>query len=85
MDDLARLAARVVSPAGQRKGRTVVRFDRADLSRLDALRASLSRLPSALGARPSRAALVRVLVDWGLDRVEALASGATLPPSTGAP
>jgi hypothetical protein len=44
MADLARMAERIISPAGQGKGRTVVRFDRTDLARLATLRGRLSRI-----------------------------------------
>jgi hypothetical protein len=80
LDDLARLAARVVSPAGQGKGRTVVRFDRDDLARLGTLRARLQRL--TLDKSISRAAVVRVLVRWGLDMADAAAAP---PPEQGGP
>jgi hypothetical protein len=66
LDDLARLAERTPAPKGCRKTRTVVRFDRSEKQRLDALRPKLG------GA--SRAAIVRVFVLWGLAVVE------TLPP-----
>jgi hypothetical protein len=46
-------------PHGPPKARTVVRFDRDEVGRLDALRARLG------GA--SRAAVARALVRWGLD------------------
>jgi hypothetical protein len=68
LDDLARLASRSPAPKGCRKSRAVVRFDRSEVQRLDALRPKLG------GA--SRAAIVRVFVLWGLAQVEAL------PPSS---
>jgi hypothetical protein len=62
LDDLARLAQRTPAPKVWRKMRTVVRFDRSERQRLDALRPKLG------GA--SRAAIVRVFVLWGLAMVE---------------
>ncbi len=62
LDDLARLAQRTPSPKGCRKTRTVVRFDRGERQRLDALRPKLGGT--------SRAAIVRVFVLWGLALVE---------------
>jgi hypothetical protein len=67
LDDLAQRAARVVSPG--RKARTVVRFDRSEKERLDALRGKLAR--RALDKTISRAAVVRVLVRIALDMVDA--------------
>lgn len=61
------------SPQGARKTRTVVRLDRLDLERLDALRAQLNYV--------SRAALVRALVRWGLDMVEST-TPSMAPPAT---
>jgi hypothetical protein len=69
LDDLAQLAARVVSPAGHTKKRTVVRFDQSEKQRLDALRGKLAR--RALDKTISRAAVVRVLVRMALDMVDA--------------
>lgn len=66
LKSLADLARRTPAPAGHTKARTVVRFDKSEVQRLDALR-------SKLGG-PSRAAIVRVFVLWGLSVVE------TLPP-----
>ncbi len=63
LDDLAHLARSTPARKGFAKGRTVIRFDKRDLRRLDGLRAKLGW--------PSRAAIVRVFVHWGLDMVDA--------------
>jgi hypothetical protein len=68
LDDLARFAQRTPAPKGSRKRRTVVRFDRSEVQRLDALRPKLGGV--------SRAAIVRVFVLWGLALVESLPPGA---------
>jgi hypothetical protein len=62
LESLASLAQRTPAPKGHAKTRTVVRFDRSERQRLDALRPKLG------GA--SRAAIVRVFVLWGLALVE---------------
>ena len=62
LDNLVHLARRRPAPKGNAKGRTVVRFDRSELKRLDVLRASLGW--------PSRAGIVRAFVHFGLDMVE---------------
>ena len=64
LDDLTRLAQRTPAPKGCRKVRAVVRFDRSEVQRLDALRPKLG------GA--SRAAIVRAFVLWGLASAESL-------------
>jgi hypothetical protein len=69
LDDLANLAARVVLPPGSTKARTVVRFDRSEKQRVDALKVKLQR--RALDKTISRAAVVRVLVRMALDMVDA--------------
>jgi hypothetical protein len=68
LKNLAELARRAPALKGYRKVRTVVRFDKSEVQRLDALRGKLGW--------PSRAALVRVFVLWGLSVVETLPPGA---------
>jgi hypothetical protein len=58
LDDLAHLARRTPAPKGHAKARAVVRFDRSELHRLDALDGS------------SRAAIVRAFVLCGLAMME---------------
>ena len=69
IDTLASTVRSTPAAKGHAKSRTAVRFDRREVRRLDVLCAQLDNA--------SRAALVRALVRWGLDAIDAVAPATT--------